>query len=108
MTLRDRPDLDVTTQNRLKITAKAEEAGWTASGESPLMLTKGDKQIIIKFNGGGMPNGAQWVNGDEFSDMGASGYMNLNTLFNDWLTWEEKSDTRTPADKTEADVVEKD
>lgn len=92
MTLRDRPDLDVQEQNRLKIAEKAETAGWAVAGENPLVLNKGEKQIIIKFNGGGMPNGAQWVNGDEFSDMGASGYMNLNTVFDQWLTWEDKSD----------------
>ena len=81
MTYRDRPDLDVTTQNRLKISAKAEAHGWVVAGENPLVLNKGEKQIIIKFNGGGMPNGAQWVNGNEFNDMNASGYMNLNTIF---------------------------
>jgi hypothetical protein len=93
MVYRDRLDLDVTTQNRLKITSKAEAAGWAVAGENPLVLNKGEKQIIIKFNGGGMPNGAQWVNGDEFSDMGASGYMNLNTIFSEWLTWEDKKES---------------
>jgi hypothetical protein len=92
VTLRDRPDLDHQEQNRLKIADKAEAAGWAVTGNNPLVLNKGEKQIIITFNSGGMPNGAQWINGDEFPAMGASGYMDLNIIFNDWLTWEEKSD----------------
>lgn len=92
MTLRDRPDLDVQEQNRRRIAEKATAAGWAIDGRSPLVLNKGEKQIIISFNSGGMPNKAQWINGDEFTDMGASGYMNLNTVFDQWLTWEDKSD----------------
>lgn len=86
--LEDRPDLDVTTQNRNKISAKAQEQGWTVLSEDPLILDKGEKQILISFNGAGMPNGAQWIRGDEFTDMSASGYMNLNTLFEKWLKWD--------------------
>jgi hypothetical protein len=92
MTLRDRPDLDHQEQNRLKIAEKAEAAGWTVAGNSPLVLTKGEKQIIVKFNSGGMPSGAQWINGNEFTDMASSGYLDLNILFDRWLTWEDKSD----------------
>lgn len=93
MTLRDRLDLDHQEQNIARITEKAEAQGWTVAGHIPLVLNKGEKQIIIKFNSGGMPNGAQWVNGDEFTSMGASGYMDLHTIFNDWLTWEDKKES---------------
>lgn len=92
MTLRDRPDLDTGIQNQRRIATRAEERGWAVTGDNPLMLEKAGKQIQVKFNGAGMPNGAQWLNGDEFTDMGASGYMNLNTLFDTWLAWEPDED----------------
>lgn len=87
MMAKGRPDIDVLVQNRTRIASCAEENGWLITSENPLVLEKAGRQIIIKFNGAGAPNGAQWLGGDEFADMGAIGYMNLNTIFGEWMTW---------------------
>lgn len=66
-----------------RIIAQAQPHGWVATSREPLMLTRGDKQIMVKFNSAGIPSGVFWMNGDEFGSMPASGYVNLSTL----TTW---------------------
>lgn len=63
--------------------------GWVPVGRDPLTLSKGERQIQIGYNGAGMPNSVQWLGGDEFASMNASGYVELARLAN-WFAWTPK------------------
>lgn len=69
-----------------RLTVDAAEHGWTQTSYEPLILNKDEKQIMIEFNSAGLPKSAKWLHGDEFSSMGATGYMDLNELYR-WFTW---------------------
>ncbi len=74
------------------IITRAQDNGWEPLSRDPLILARGDKQIQVKFNGAGMPNGASWLHGDEFADMSAAGYMSMDTLY-EWIDSDYGKDT---------------